>query len=527
MKALGTLPSLRSSRNPLVSLGLAVIVIFAAYQAAQLVLAGDISQLMLVGLIFACGAVVIVILNDWHRGVYILLAWVVFEDLFRKYLGNNMAIFFGKDFLAIVLYLSFFVDRRKNIVASFKPPIFKFFMFFFWFGLIQMFNPGSNSIFYGILGMKVYFLYFPLIYVGYALIDKEEDVRRFFSFNAILILAVVGLGIVQSVLGPTFLNPSKLQDDIRELSTTYRTAPISGLVAYRPNSVFVSAGRLQDFLVLSWILSLGFGGYLLLRSRRGRLLAFLTIGVVAVGSIMSASRGVFMWSGGSAVIIIGGFLWGAPWRQGEALRIVRTIQRSILVGGLGLFVLLALFPSDVASRFAIYSETLSLSSPTSELVSRTRDYPLENLLKAFDYPRWPYGYGIGTSSLGVQYVARIMHAVPMGIGVENGWGQLILELGIVGLVLWIVLGVAVAFAAWKVTKSLKGTPWFPLSFTIFLYATLLMLPMSYVAFISYQDYIDNAYLWLLLGILFRLRTLPKTLQDAQANEVPSAAARQG
>jgi hypothetical protein len=525
MKTLGTLPSLRSSRNPLVSFGLAVVVIFAAYQAAQLVLAGEISTLMFVTLIFVSIAVMIAILNDWRRGVYILLAWVVLEDLFRKYLGNNMVIFFGKYLLALILYLSFFVSRRKIGAAPFKPPFFRAFMFFFWFGLIQMFNPGSNSIFYGILGMQVNFLYFPLIYIGYALIENDEDVQRFFSFNSVLVLVVVGLGIVQSVLGPTFLNPSHLQEDIRELSTTYRTAPISGLVAYRPNSVFVSAGRFQDFVILSWIISLGFGGYLLLRRRRGRLLAFLTIGVVAVGSIMSASRGVFMWGGGGALIIVGGFLWGAPWRQGEALRMVRAIQRSILFGGLGLFVVLALFPSELASRLAIYSETLSLSSPASELVNRTRDYPFKNFMGAFDYPRWPYGYGIGTSSLGVQYVARIMHAIPMGIGVENGYGQLVLELGIVGLILWIALAMSISFQAWRVTNALKGTVWFPISFAIFLYVTLLLLPMSYIAFITYQDFIINAYLWLLLGILFRLATLPKAIQQDELLRTQAAAER--
>jgi hypothetical protein len=523
---IGSLPSLRSSRNPLAALGVFAVVIFVAYEAAQLILAGDIHAILFAGLVFAGGAVVVAILNDWRRGLYILLGWIVFEDLVRKYLGNNMAIFFGKDILALVLYLSFFMARRKKLIQPFTPPFFRVFMIFFWFGLIQVFNPASTSVFYGIMGMKIYFLYVPLIYVGYALIENEDDLRRFFAFNSCLIIAVVCLGIAQSILGHTFLNPVNLQSDIRDLSTTYRVAPISGLVAYRPNSVFVSAGRFQDFLILSWIVALGFGGYLLLRSRRSRNLAFLTIGVVAVGSIMSASRGVFMWGAGSAIVIVGGFLWGAPWRQGEVLRIVRAIQRSVLVAGLGLFAILALFPEQVGSRIAIYSETLLPSSPASELVNRTRDYPLANLMKALDYPRWPYGYGIGTSSLGVQYVARIMHAVPMNIGVENGWGQLILELGIAGLLLWIVLGVTVTIMAWNVTRSLKGTPWFPLSFAIFLYASLLLLPMTYVAFITYQDFIMNAYLWLLLGILFRLRTLPKTFLEEKLNEVRPAYARQ-
>ena len=44
-----------------------------------------------------------------------------------------------------------------------------------------------------------------------------------------------------------------------------------------------------------------------------------------------------------------------------------------VIGGL-----MVLFPDQLASRIAIYSETLDPRSPTSELVSRSRDYPLQN-----------------------------------------------------------------------------------------------------------------------------------------------------
>jgi hypothetical protein len=166
--------------------------------------------------------------------------------------------------------------------------------------------------------------------------------------------------------------------------------------------------------------------------------------------------------------------------------------------------MMTFFPDQVASRLAIYDETLSLDSPASELIHRTRDYPLKNFMMAFEHERWPYGYGIGTATLGVQYVVRIMHAPPMRIGVENGYGQLIVELGIGGLILWIFLSIAVSVSAWNVVRRLRGTPWFPLGFAIFWYAFILLVPMSYIAFINYQDYVMNAYLWLLLGILFRL-----------------------
>jgi len=381
-------------------------------------------------------------------------------------------------------------------------------MLFIWFGFLQMFNPGSTSIFYGVLGMKVDFLYVPLFYVGYALIDSDEDIYSFFSFSCVLILIVAGVGLGQSILGPTFLNPADLQEDIRALSTTYRVAPISGLIAYRPTSVFVSSGRFQDFLVIGWLVSLGFGGYTLSKGTRRRQLAFTTIGVVAASSLMSASRGVLMWSMGIALIVTAGFVWGAQWRQGEARRMLRAIQRTTLFAGIAIMLLLMIFPEQLQSRLAIYSETLLPGSSASELVHRMQTYPLRNLGYAFDYPRWPIGYGIGTCTLGTQYVVRIMHAEPMGIGVESGFGNMILELGIVGPILWIILGVAILIAAWKIVLKVRSTPWFPIVFAIWLFAVLLFFPIEFVSSVGYQDFLVNSNLWLFLGILFRLGTFP-------------------
>jgi len=507
MRMIGSMPSLRYSRSPGLTIVAFVGVLCLAYEAAQLVLEGNFNLLVMSGMAFIGTAIVVAILNDWRRGLYLLLGWILFEDLFRKYLGNNMAIFFAKDVLTIVLYISFFAAKRKSKLKGFKPPFLIPLLVFIWFGVIQMFNPNSTSIFYGILGMKVDFLYIPLIYVGYALIESEVDLHKFFKFNTVLILIVASLGIAQSILGPRFLNPTVIQEDIRDLSTSYRTAPISGLVAYRPNGVFVSGGRFVDFLILSWLVAIGFGGYLLLRSRRGRNLAFLSVAVIAIATIMSASRGVFMWNAGNALVVSAAFLWGAPWRQGEARHVLRTIQRTLMVVGLALVVMMTIFPDQISSRFAIYSETLSPDSRASELTFRARDYPLKNLMLAFDHPNWPTGYGIGTCTLGTQYVRRILHAAPMAIGVENGYGQLVVELGILGLLLWILLSIAISVSAWKIANSLRGTPWFPLAFVIFWYAFVLLIPMSYIGFVVYQDYVMNAYLWILLGILFRLPEL--------------------
>ncbi len=520
MRMIGSLPTLRSSRNPAVSLLGLLVVLWLAYQAAQMILAGELNTLILIGMLFVGGAIVVAILNDWKRGLYLFLAWILFEDLVRKYLGNNMAIFFAKDILVLIVYLSFVISRRANRIRYFRPPFLIPLLIFIWLGLIQVFNPASDSIFYGLLGMKIYFLYVPLLYVGYAFLESDEDLRKLLTFNMILVVCVTALGIAQAIVGPTFLNPQTLQENIRDMASLYRASPISGQLAYRPTSVFVSTGRFSNFVIVSWVLALGFGGYMLLRSRRRHWIAFLPVGFVGIAAIMSTSRTAFMWTATSALIFIAGFLWGAPWRKGQVHRVLLTIQRIMLVAGVALMFMIFVFPEQIGSRFAIYDETLSPSSPTSELVNRARDYPLKNLTMAFQYEHWVTGYGIGTCSLGTQYVTRLLHAAPMGIGVESGYGQILLELGAAGLLLWIVLSVAVILSAWKVVKQLRQTPWFPIAFSIFWYSFLLLIPMSYIGFIAYQDYVMNAYLWLMLGILFRLPELAKRTELGNLAETP-------
>ena len=354
----------------------------------------------------------------------------------------------------------------------------------------------------------------PLFFVGYALINSEAELRRFFKIQAFLALIIASLGIAQSIIGPSFLNPSVPADELRELSTLYRVAPISGLMAYRADSVFVSAGRYANFMLVSWLLILGFTGYLVLRHRRGRRSAFLILTVLYAAIFLGASRGLFLWTIGSLGIFAVAFVWGAPWRQREARRVLKTLQRAAMGITLALVIVFFIFPDALLSRVAIYSETLTPGSTKSELQHRTWNYPLENFMHAFDYPRWPYGYGIGTSSLGVQYVAKIFHQTPMGVSVESGFGALVLELGIAGLILWLIMSFAIVVSAWRVVKKLRGSPWFPIAFIIFWYAFLLLLPITFTSMVAYEDFVMNAYLWLLLGILFRLPRIALSVEFA-------------
>jgi O-antigen ligase len=246
---------------------------------------------------------------------------------------------------------------------------------------------------------------------------------------------------------------------------------------------------------------------MLLHSRHGRKLAFPAVGVVAVAAMLSGSRGAVVYCAISAVVLAAAFLWGAPWRWRLAHRLWKAIRRFTLVAVISLATFVFFFPTAIGSRWAFYSETLSPESPTSELGWRAWDYPIQNLMLAFTDPNWIVGNGIGTASLGVQYVSQFLGERPPGIGVENGYGTLIVELGILGLVLWLVWTTALLIAAWKIVRSLKETPLFPIGFAIFWFIFILLVPFTYGGFQAFENYVYNAYLWLLIGVLFRLPTL--------------------
>jgi hypothetical protein len=513
MRIASALSSGQFRKGPLLTIGTFVVGALAAYQAAEYVISGDFTGMAYGGMAVVAGAIVIGILNKWRNGVYFFLSWLLFEDFARKFLGNNMAIYFAKDLLALVVYISFLAALRRKEVVSFRPPFLGPVLIFMWFGVLQIFNPASTSIWYGLMGFKMFFYYVPMVFLGYALINSEVQLRRFFTVNLVLALIIILLGIAQSILGPSFLNPAHPAEDIRLLSGLYRVSE-AGNLAYRPNSVFVSAGRYANFITVAWLLVLGFSGYLLLRQKRGRTLAFIAIVVTATGAFLTASRGSFMYGMINALATSVAFIWGAPWRQGEALRVFRGIQRAALGIGLGMTLLFYAYPDALLTRLSIYEATLMPNSPTSELTQRSWDYPVQNFLGAFNYDRWPYGYGIGTASMGGQYVARIFNAKPLGVGVESGYGTLVVEMGIGGLILWIVMSLAITVSAWKVVKKLKGSPWFPLGFVIFWYALFLLFPATFGGMQPYEDFLLNAYFWLLLGVLFRLPTLALSAQFA-------------
>src|SRR6266403_4618926 len=165
---------LENSKVLMALLRLAVILCLI-WQLSNAIATGAFQSVLMLG----AGVVVLgaagKIFTDWRSGVYLLLTWLLFEDLVRKYMGNNMYVYFGKDVLIAVAYVSFSMSRLDRDTKPFRPPFMYALSLFSLLCLVQVFNPASPSFYYGALGLKLYLYYIPLMFAGYALLRSESD----------------------------------------------------------------------------------------------------------------------------------------------------------------------------------------------------------------------------------------------------------------------------------------------------------------------------------------------------------------
>lgn len=405
------------------ALALTIGMFALAWKLAGWIVDGNSTDLTLVAIAAIGVAFSIALIKDWRYGVYCFLVWLVFEDLIRKFTGNGVALFFAKDVILGLTYVAMWIAFRERRLLAFKPPFLLSLIIFFCVGVLEVFNTNIPNVIYGLLGLKLYFYYVPLMFAGYALLRSEEDLYKILMLNTWIALVIAGLGVAQSVLGLSFLNPTEQASDLRLLSTDIRTTPLSHLHVERPTSVYVSDGRFAEALILFFVLVIGTCGYLLMRGSRGRKLVFPTVGIVVLATVMGGVRHAFISILASSVIWIAAVLWGSGRRLNELFRVGKAIRLITFFASVAVVFMIFLFPDAIQARWALYTETLTPGTSTSDLGFRAWEYPVANLVSVFTQPNWQFGNGIGTASLGTQYVSRLIGARPRSLPRRAGTGD--------------------------------------------------------------------------------------------------------
>src|ERR1700676_401986 len=127
MRSLDINPPRILSQRFLTTIAVLIFGAIAVNELTSSIINNDTIGLVYIGLGVLLFIALLKILNDWRSGVLLFLAWLLFEDFARKFLGNNVVMFFGKDVLALLLYLSFYKaclrDKIKIFHAPFRLPL--------------------------------------------------------------------------------------------------------------------------------------------------------------------------------------------------------------------------------------------------------------------------------------------------------------------------------------------------------------------------------------------------------------------
>lgn len=427
------------------------------------------------------------------------LIWLVLEDLVRKLAGNEIRIYFVKDFIFVALLVALILDvRSKGIwkAATGRARILLYVMI--TWALVMGIPTGLVDWRLPVIGLRLDFMYLPLTAVGFLLAKDAQSLQKWLGKLAILAGVASAVGIAQAIIGPDFLSPARPTPGLHNLVLVRGLAGTGDI--YRPTGTFVDPGRFASMALVG----LAVGLAALMARRRS-----FSPGILAA----TATSAVALWiSGGRAPFLIALVMFivvvAAPRVTERKMRTGPVVIAAVSLV-LAMVAITALQPSLISSRGDWYRATLDPGSPLNEWAFRFEGYG-QNMVRGIELGG-VFGQGTGQESLGRQYIYGGEAVSRVGLyQVEGGYATVAVEWGILGLFLWILWTCAWTWRLWRSVRSGHPSPLATIG-VILLTWTIFFLFIGFVGGRQgYQNYIANAYFWLFSGIIFALPHAAKT-----------------
>ena len=468
------------------------------------------------------------ILRDWRIGFWAFAAWLPFEDLVRKFAGNDVRVYVMKDLIFLVLLAS--LAKRLIALRAWKDASGEAravtLALVSWATALAAYA-AIDDWRVGLLGLRLNFFYLPLVAVGYFVAKDATRLRRVLFWLTIIATTTVILGIIQFVVGPSFLRPTANTPGLVNLEN-YRgffNAAGSASQVFRPSGTFADPGRFASMALVSLVLSLATLGVHSGQARADRAGRWVS----SVGIVISLI-GVYV-AGGRAPLIIGlviavvSFVGPKAEGRSRARRIV-AMGAAAAVAGLTIAVVA---PTQASEQVSFYAQSLNPQSDRNEWDLRWNNYAGSLARGVAIAPL--FGRGAGTHSVGLQYIyggesndvkalSRRYGDASTGIGyeVESGWGAVAIEYGKVGVVLWTIWSLVwmrrILSSYRSVRAHREGRAVLPMAVWTF----MLLFVLFFTGYQSFQNYLSNAYFWLLSGIIFGVAIPPRESTPQQTAE---------
>jgi hypothetical protein len=419
----------------------------------------------------------------WRLLSYSFFVWLLLEGAFRKWFfpGLSSYIFFVKHMILIGPYL-YILSSGIRIPKRYYPFLGLLLLYVTW-GVLEAFNFRVTTDFrVQALGLITHFWFIPLIFLVPAVFDTEERIIGFFRKMVYLSLPILILGIIQ-YFSPPFspINQYAPNDAAGQVGIALVGvhARITGVFSYMtPYKAYL--GVLTSVII-----------YLLVIRRIGGLgVLILCLGVINM--IMIGSRG------GVASLLINSMLFVFFYLS---LRGKLRVKKKVFIkyGLVVVFLLVSVISFTNIGREAALSLIERTKSASGDVIPRIVFIysPLRFLSDA-----GLVGYGIGTAYQGARAFVEDWGDMPREFEAE--WERILLEFGLIGFVIVVLLRVSILLYTWKVFKRIKTFELKLLALMVFIH----QLPVLYGLNIVF-DYMNSIIYWSLLGLLISVSRLER------------------
>ena len=358
----------------------------------------------------------------------------------------------------------------------------------------QLSSTSDNPLLMGVVGLKIWLGYIPLILCGYYLIDSQKTLIKLNRILMLLILTACLLCLIQYLLLVKGVCPGNvaLPDPANEKASLQAQCFVGGSLLYNPSEgmirlpgTFVAPWQWAWFLVASSFISSAVRVSEV--EQPWQFISFLTIISVLVASLISGQR--------TALLLVSiSYLF---------LMILTEKRPYVLLMKLGITFVLTMI---VVSQFSLVGERIS------DFIGRWQYSPPQDFIidqfqwLASDRIKW-LGYGLGRS----MSAARRLGAIQL---IEIFPVKLIYEIGILGFLAFLSVVTTLTLLTFRAYRSLRTPSLRRLGLCLWVF----------VLFISYNPYyyplaVDPVavYYWFIAGMILKLPELDQQQKKKQHN----------
>jgi hypothetical protein len=443
-----------------------------------------------------------------RQALYAFIIYVPIGGTITYYLGNSPILQLAKDAFYVPALIGLWQTCRKQglpliIPQGIKIPLYIVLgcsiLTLLFINGGQQFNPPSVGLLekvekeiplgMGILGLKVFLGYIPLLGCAYYLIRDKRDFLFLSRLQIALILICCVLGFIQYMLLLTGVcqGTRGLEGDALFRATLEARCYFGGALVYSPDEgvirlpgTFVAPWQWAWFLIASTFFTFATG--FTDPSPIWRLVGLGSLVTVFINAVISGQRIAL-----ALVPICFGILLLLTGQIGNLKRFIPA--------GIGLALVLGIVmvanPAVVQERTASFTSRWEASPP--------QDFIIQQFAENWKDVDGPLGSGLGRATNS----ARAMGKTKL---VETYYPKVLYEVGILGVLAFLSLVTSLTIAGFKTYRSIKNRNFRSYGAALWVF----------ILFISYNTYyypldVDPVavYYWFFAGVLFKLPELEK------------------